>query len=124
MPLSREEGDELITEVLWVDRFGNAQLNIGPDDLPAAWGSLLQVRIGSPLDPTGTTVRRAQRASNFAELTGGSIGLLLDSYGMLAVTMDQRSAAEELGLAAGDQVTIVDLGEEAPVATPISLTRR
>ncbi len=124
VPLPREEGDELITEVLWVDRFGNAQLNIGPDDLPAAWGSLLQVRIGSPLDPTGSTVRRARRASNFAELTGGSIGLLLDSYGMLAVTMDQRSAADELGLAAGDQVTIVDLGEEALASTPISLTRR
>ncbi len=123
VPLPREEGDELITEVLWVDRFGNAQLNVGPDDLPAAWGSLLQLRISTPLDPTGSSVRRAQRAGHFAELTGGAVGLVLDSYGMLAIAMDQRSAADELGLAVGDQVTIVDLGDEPPVETPVTLGR-
>lgn len=124
VPLSREEGDGLITEVLWIDRFGNAQLNVGPDDLPSAWGDHLQIRIGSTLDPSGTTVRRARRVASFAELSAGSVGLVLDSYGMLAVTMDQRSAAEELGLAAGDQVTVVELGEEPPTGTPITLGRR
>ncbi|MEO6653595.1 MAG: SAM-dependent chlorinase/fluorinase [Ilumatobacteraceae bacterium] len=124
VPLSREEGEELITEVLWVDRFGNAQLNVGPDDLPAAWGDHLQIRIGNPLDPSGTTVRRAQRCTSFAELAGGAVGLVLDSYGMLAVTMDQRSAGEELGMVAGDQVTIVELGAEPAVETPITLGRR
>ena len=49
---------------------------------------------------------------------------VLDSYGMLAVAMDQRSAAEELGLVAGDQVTIVELGEEPAIGTPITLGRR
>ena len=124
VPLSREEGDELITEVLWVDRFGNAQLNIGPDDVPTAWSGLLQIRIGTPLDPSGTTVRTARRSSHFAELTGGAVGLVLDSYGMLAIAMDQRSAADELGIAAGDQVTITDLGDEPVAATPITLGRR
>ncbi|MEJ7799747.1 MAG: SAM-dependent chlorinase/fluorinase [Ilumatobacter sp.] len=124
VPLSREEGEELITEVLWVDRFGNAQLNVGPDDLPTAWGDHLQIKVGTPLDPSGTTVRRAQRSTSFAELAGGAVGLVLDSYGMLAVAMDQRSAAEELGLVAGDQVTIVELGEESATGTPITLGRR
>ena len=49
------------------------------------------------------------RATSFAELGRGAIGLVLDSYGMLAVCLDQRSAAEELGLAAGDQITLVPL---------------
>jgi S-adenosylmethionine hydrolase len=124
VPLPREEGDELITEVLWVDRFGNAQLNVGPDDLPPHWGDTLQLRIGSPTDPSGIERRRAMRATSFAGLNG--VGLVLDSYGMLAVAMDQRSAAEELGLAAGDQVTIVALTDEPEplVETRVEFGRR
>src|SRR5688500_8898291 len=33
LPLSRHEDERLVAEVLWVDRFGNAQLNVDPDDL-------------------------------------------------------------------------------------------
>lgn len=117
VPLPRQDSDALVTEVLWIDRFGNAQLNVGPDDLPPAWGPHLQVRVGMPTDPSGVSVRRAGRASSFAELSGGAVGLVLDSYGMLAVAMDQRSAAEELGLVPGDQVTIVPL--EGPPAVEI-----
>jgi S-adenosylmethionine hydrolase len=116
VPLPREEGEAMIAEVLWVDRFGNAQLNVGPDDLPATWGSALQLRIGNPADPSGGAVRRAIRATSFAELAGGAVGLVLDSYGMLAVAMDRRSAADELGLAAGDQVAIVALDDVGPAA--------
>jgi S-adenosylmethionine hydrolase len=122
VPLPREEGDSLVTEVLWIDRFGNCQLNVGPDDLPAAWGSLLQLRVGSPTDPDGIQVRRAVRATTFAELDGGAAGLVLDSYGMLAIALDQRSAAEELQLATGDQVVIVSLDDSQDAAAPASET--
>ncbi len=124
VPLPRQEGAALVTEVLWVDRFGNAQLNVGPDELPADWGDHLQLQVGAPTDPSGTLRRRAERAASFAELAAGSIGLVLDSYGMLAVAMDQRSAADELGLAAGDQVTIVPLDEPAGVVSAVELSRR
>jgi S-adenosylmethionine hydrolase len=124
VPLPRHEGDELVTEVLWVDRFGNAQLNVGPDDLPAGWGSLIQLRVSSPTDLAGATTRSAVRSSSFAELGPGAVGLVLDSYGMLAVALDQRSAADELGLAPGDQVVLVDLGEPTPPSTPVALGRR
>ncbi len=124
IPLPRDEGDELITEVLWVDRFGNAQLNVGPDDLPATWGTDLQIRVSDPTDLTGSTVRRATRATSFAELAGGAIGLVVDSYGMYAIAFDQRSAADELGVAAGDQVVLTDLGDPAPVETPVRFGRQ
>lgn len=124
VPLPRQDGEALVTEVLWVDRFGNAQLNVGPDDLPTSWGSHLQVQVGAPTDPSGVTVRRAVRAGNFAELSGGAVGLVLDSYGMLAVAIDQRSAADELGLVSGDQVTIVSLDDPPPVETKVDLGRR
>ena len=123
VPLPRLEGDELVAEVLWVDRFGNAQLNIGPDDVPPTWGAHLQLRIGDPVDPSGVRARRARRATCFAELAGGGVGLVLDSYGMLAVAMDRRSAADELGLVATDLVTIVSLGDEPAVETPVAFGR-
>jgi S-adenosylmethionine hydrolase len=124
IPLHREEGDVVMCEVLWIDHFGNAQLNVGPDDLPPGWGSQLQVRIPDPLDPGGATVRSASRASSFAELGSGAIGIVLDSYGMLAIAMDQRSAADELQLATGDQVVLGDLGDPTVTSTPVGLGPR
>ena len=74
---------------------------------------------------TQPVVRRARRTSSFAELGRGEVGLVLDSYGMLAVCLDQRSAAEELGLAAGDQVVLsaADAEPAAPASTPVALGR-
>jgi S-adenosylmethionine hydrolase len=124
VPLPREAGDAIVAEVLWVDRFGNCQLNVGPDDLPAAWSGALQLRIGSPTDPTGGVVRRAVRAKSFAALGPGQPGLVLDSYGMLAVCLDRRSASEELGLVAGDQVLLAALDDPQPGVTSVALGRR
>jgi S-adenosylmethionine hydrolase len=123
VPLPRPDGDGVAAEVLWVDRFGNCQLNVGPEDLPDSWTGAVQVRIVSPTEPDGV-VRRAVRATSFAALTGGQPGLVLDSYGMLALCLDRRSAAEELGLAAGDQVLLASLGDDAPGATSVSFGRR
>ena len=38
IPVPREERGALVAEVLWVDRFGNAQLNVGPEDLSRLGG--------------------------------------------------------------------------------------
>jgi S-adenosyl-L-methionine hydrolase (adenosine-forming) len=121
VPLPRDDGDTLVTEVLWVDRFGNCQLNVGPDDLEG-WDDHVQLRTGSPSDPAGTSVRTAVRATSFAGIAGGGLGLVLDSYGMFAVCLDRRSAAEELRLAPGDQVVLVPLTDGPPTpGTPVSL---
>jgi S-adenosyl-L-methionine hydrolase (adenosine-forming) len=121
--LPQSDDTRVIAQVLWVDRFGNAQLNVGPDDLPAGFGERLELRCASPTDPTGGAVRSVVRNSSFAEIGGGAVGLVLDSSGLLAVAMDQRSAADELGLAAGDQVTLLPGGDRQHGATtqPVSL---
>ncbi len=106
VPLPQGDEHRVIAQVLWVDVFGNAELNVGPDDLPAGFGERISIRIAAPTDASGGVTRSARRASSFAELVGGSIGLVIDSSGLLAVAMDQRSAAEELGLDVGDQVTL------------------
>lgn len=124
VPLPREEGESLVAEVLWVDRFGNCQLNIGPEDL-TGWDDHVSLRLGSPGDPAGVTVRSAVRAASFAGIEGGGVGLVLDSYGMLAVCLDRRSAAEELQLGPGDQVLLTPLGDgPPPPSTPVTLGRR
>jgi len=126
--LPQSDDTRVIAQVLWVDRYGNAQLNVGPDDLPATFGERIELRCASPTDPTGGVVRSATRAASFAAIGGqtaggGAVGLVLDSSGLLAVAMDQRSAADELGLAAGDQVTLLpsDDAQLPGTSQPVSL---
>jgi S-adenosylmethionine hydrolase len=104
VPVSREEAGELVGEVLWVDRFGNAQLNVGPDEVEG-WGDRVRLRLAGQ-------VRTATVATAFADL-GTDLGLVVDAYGLLAVSLDRRHAADELGLAVGDEVRLgrLDDGE-------------
>jgi S-adenosylmethionine hydrolase len=125
VPLPRDDGDTIVAEVLWVDRFGNCQLNVGPDDLPDAWTGDVQVRVLSSTDPDGGAVRRAGRVESFAAISPGQAGLVLDSYGMLAICLNRRSASEELGLIAGDQVQLAALDGSVPgTTTSVSFGRR
>jgi S-adenosylmethionine hydrolase len=123
VPLPQSDDTKVIAQVLWVDRYGNAQLNVGPDDLAATFSDRIEIRFDSPTDPTGNTRRSAVRSTSFAELAAGAVGLVLDSSGLLAVAMDQRSAADELGLDVGDQVTLLpaDDGEPVGVAQPVTI---
>ncbi len=133
VPLSREEAGVLMCEVLWVDRFGNCQLNVdlgevgafalGADAASGLPPGGVQVRVAVG-DPAAPVVRVARVTGTFADIPGGAVGLVVDSYGMLALALDRRSAADELGVAAGDQVTISRLDDgavEAAVSSPVSL---
>ncbi len=117
LPLSRSEGDTLVAEVTWIDRYGNCQLNVSPDDV-SQWGSVLSLTYTTA---TGEAVTRSvQRTTSFEDI-GGGIGLVLDSYGMLAICMRQRSAADELQLAAGDAVQLRDAVGDSPVGVTVAV---
>jgi S-adenosylmethionine hydrolase len=105
VPLPRQDGEAIVGEVLWVDHFGNCQVNIGPEEI-ADWGPQIQLSFGE-------TVRVATRQPTFSAVSTGAIGLVVDSSGMLAIVLDQRSAAAELGLGAGDQITLAPVTDEA-----------
>jgi hypothetical protein len=98
VPLPRLEGDALATEVLWVDHFGNVQLNVGPDDIDAM-GDRVAVRWGEQM-------RVAARAQAFDDIGPGQLGLIVDSYGLMELALDRSSAGDELRLRAGDQVLL------------------
>jgi S-adenosyl-L-methionine hydrolase (adenosine-forming) len=103
--LPREEPDgSLIGQVLWVDRFGNCQLNIGPDEL-AAVGDPVQLRWG---DGQSRTVTRAE---TYDALAPGRPGLVVDSYGLVSVALARRSASAELGIGTGAEITLARPGD-------------
>ena len=128
VPLPRDEGDTLMTEVLWVDRFGNAQLNVGTDDVTARWalgpGSVLSVTVR---DVAGQPVRRiATWVEGFHQVSTGALGLLVDSSGMFTLCGHRTSAAVEIGVAPGDQVVLAipaDGDRSHGVTTSVTLRR-
>jgi S-adenosylmethionine hydrolase len=83
--------------VLWIDRFGNAQINAtsrhtGPGPLG------LQLS-GHP--PINTRI-----VSSYGAIAPDAVALVVDSYGYLSVCSDRRSAAADLGILPGDRVRL------------------
>ena len=121
--LPRNEPDGIHAEVLWVDRFGNCQLNVGPDELEV----LIDGQAGPDSDVVtvvcGEQRRGARRVRTFGDLATGAIGLVLDSQGMYALALDRRSAAAELALGPGDAVVLTagDSSEVPVMPTPVDL---
>jgi S-adenosylmethionine hydrolase len=119
VPLSRVEGEETIAEITWVDRYGNCQLNVGPDDV-SSYGSTLSIAFTTATGERSS--RSAVVAPNFSAI-GGGIGLVIDSFGMLAISVDRGSAADALSLDVGDAVTLSALHDVGGVTTNVRLRR-
>jgi len=115
VPVSGLEGDVIVAEVLWIDRFGNAQLNIDPDDLPDTRNLRLDVN---------ERTRPLERVAAFEQIAAGSIGLIVDSYGLPALCVDRGSAAAELGVIEGDSVRIMAGDATGGVSTAVTLGSR
>jgi S-adenosylmethionine hydrolase len=118
LPITRIEGDALVAEVLWVDRFGNLQLNVDPDEV-GEFGDRIALRFGG-------ASRTGVRADTYARVAPGEVGLVVDSYGLLSIAIDRQSAAEELGLGTGDEVVLQPLeGQEVgSTSTPVTMKER
>lgn len=126
LPVSHVDDDgDLVAEVLWVDRFGNAQLNVDPLEVDALVGDDESVELAFA---GGTRV--ASRSITYEAVGAGAVGLVVDSYGLVSVVADRGSAAGDLGLAAGTEVRlrVVDdaaaNGRSAGVSVNIGEPRR
>jgi S-adenosylmethionine hydrolase len=118
LPLSREEDGTLVAEVLWVDRYGNCQLNVDPDEV-LSFGPQVQLRWGDD-------VRTAERSATYQGIAPGQVGLVVDSYGMLAVCFGRRSAADELRMPVGTEVVLAAPSDDRPDvgSTSVAFTTR
>ncbi|MDE0579246.1 MAG: SAM-dependent chlorinase/fluorinase [bacterium] len=98
VPVSRVDGERIFAEVLWIDRFGNVQLNLDPAEIESL-GNALRLTAGE----VGRNVRRV---GSYRDLESGELGVLVDSYGLVAVAVNRGSAAFELNCTEGDSVTV------------------
>lgn len=101
-----DEGGAIRGEVWWIDRFGNCQLNVDPDELRAHGaepGGVLEVRLGEQ-------ARSVRWVHTYAEAKPAELVLLVDSYGLTSLALDRGSAAAECKLKPGSAVTLVPPG--------------
>ncbi len=98
----QESGGVVRTEVLWVDRFGNAQLNVRPADV-SHLGQVVDVR-------TRKRKWRARQVGAYGDLRErrpgkpAEVGLVHDSYGFLSISLNRESAAAFTGIRTGQTV--------------------
>ena len=103
-PQPRRHRDGLAATAVLVDRFGNVALNLRARDLE-------QAGLGDQVELlTGGERYLARVARTFARVRRSDIVVLIDSYGQASVAVNNGSAAEVLGLDAGDEVRLRRLG--------------
>jgi hypothetical protein len=104
LPRPRIEDGVLVAHVVYVDRFGNVQLDVEHEDLAAAG-----LKLGTEIviqTPTGEP-RSAQFARTFAEVDAGRLLVYEDGYRRLAVAVSHGDAAELLGIAVDDELRVL-----------------
>jgi len=98
LPISREEDGAIVAEVLWVDRYGNVQLNVDLDEIEP---------LGDPVAIAFRDQTRVVRwAGSYAAIRPGDVGMVIDAYGLLSLCADRTSAAAALKMRPGDGVTL------------------
>jgi S-adenosylmethionine hydrolase len=98
LPRARIEDGALVSHAVYVDRFGNVQLDAGHDELSAAGLKLGRGAFIGELE--------ARYVRTFADAPRGDLLLYEDSAKRLAVAVSHGSAAERLGVATGDELRI------------------
>ncbi len=102
LPLPEAEGDGVRGEVWWIDRFGNAQTNLGPDDLETldlGPGSIVEVDVGA-------TSYEIPWVVAYGDVDQGELLLHVDSHGLIALAVREGRAADRLQLAGKTQVVV------------------
>ncbi len=103
LPRPRREPDALVAHAIHIDRFGNVQLDAGHEDvieLELGMGAAIELATG------GKGGHAAHYVRTFADVRAGELLLYEDADRTLAVAVNHGSAAELLGLSAGDALRI------------------
>jgi S-adenosyl-L-methionine hydrolase (adenosine-forming) len=102
LPEPRMDDDALVAHALTVDRFGNAGLNVGHDELA---GSGLTMGATVELEVGGERFL-ATFARTFADVKPGELLVYEDAYRTLAVAINRGDAGATLGLAPDSEVRL------------------
>lgn len=93
----------VITHALYIDRFGNVGLSIGHEDL-----ARFAFKLGRSvlLKASGGEFQMTY-ARTFADVAEGELLAYEDAYRRLAIAISHGNAAEQLGIAAGDELRVM-----------------
>jgi S-adenosyl-L-methionine hydrolase (adenosine-forming) len=106
LPRPRVYPDRVIAHVLYADGFGNVALDVGHGELASTF-----VRLGHRIDvDTGRERITVPFARTFSDVGPGQCLLYDDSARNLALAVNRESAADLLGLAPDDEVTLSPAG--------------
>jgi hypothetical protein len=100
LPLPEIEERVVSGQCWWVDVYGNAQTNVGPDELAAiglAPGGVVSVNIGA-------STHQLPWVNSYSDAPGGTALIHVDSSGLIALAINGGNAAEEFRLASGVSV--------------------
>jgi hypothetical protein len=101
LPLPEVEPGAIAGMAWWIDRFGNAQTNVSPDEMTLAGISddaTVTVRVGS-------TEYEIPWVGTYGEVDAGDLLLHVDGSGLMALAVRGGSAADVLRLVDGQSVT-------------------
>ena len=98
------EDGTLVAHAIYVDRFGNVQLDADHEDIARAG---LKLGTTLRLERAGREPRPAVFVRTFAEVERGMLLLYEDAYRRLALAVSHANAAELLGVSVGEQLRIV-----------------
>ncbi|MDQ3823780.1 MAG: SAM-dependent chlorinase/fluorinase [Actinomycetota bacterium] len=102
LPEPRLDAGEITATALYVDRYGNVQLNLTREHL-----ELMRIAPGTRLGlELHGEPREVVAARTFADAPPGTTILYEDSYGSVALAVNTGNAAQELGAKAGEIVRI------------------
>jgi len=94
LPLPEVEEGNVSGVAWWIDRFGNVQTNLGPDDLAAAGltpGSNVRVTVGSMRYDLSWV-------DTFGDVERGEAMVLVDAAGMVALSVRDGRASDDLNV--------------------------
>ena len=97
-----DPGRRVEASVAYVDRFGNAALDLSAGELVDS-GLKLGHRVW--VEAGGVTLDAVYLVT-FADVNPGGLLLYLDSYGNLALAVNRASAAERLAVSTGDRIVL------------------
>jgi S-adenosylmethionine hydrolase len=102
LPLTETRDGAVIGEAWWIDRFGNVETNVSPDDLRAlsvAMGDILDIRVGG-------SEHSLRWVGSYSDVAEGEGLLHVDSAGLMALAVRGGRADEEFRLGEGSAVTL------------------
>jgi|GEM_PF-291473 len=107
LQLSRhDQGGAYLGEIWSIDRFGNIQLNITPEELASS-----NVKLGDTVAlRTSGNDYMAKFVERYADLAIGQLGILVDSTGMVSIVKNLDFASRELDAKDGKEIIILPQG--------------